>query len=111
MFSRLVFLVLFVILGQALLTSAHQDDEPVAIERSANQVRKVLQTGGNTLQPATAKALNEYFGTTLVARDWGRKLEALKKDFGLANNHHGKIWSDGDYSDTNNNVYGNLTDY
>jgi filamentous hemagglutinin len=56
---------------------------------AARPTTRILQTGGNTIQKGTAKALNEALERDLHARDWGRALEALKKAEGLPNNHHG----------------------
>jgi hypothetical protein len=71
----------------------------------------VLQTGGKTFNKGTATALNKEFNMKLEPREWGRKLENLKKDHLLKNDHHGKILSNGDYSDLDGNVLGNLLDY
>jgi RHS repeat-associated protein len=72
---------------------------------------EVLQTGGNTIQKRTANALNETLGESLKPREWGRALEGMKKELDLANNHHGKILSNGDYMDSAGNYLGNLLDY
>lgn len=55
---------------------------------------RTLQTGGRTIKDSTAQALG--FSNK---RDAGRALEAMKRDVGLPNNHHGKIMSDGSYVD------------
>jgi filamentous hemagglutinin len=78
---------------------------------SAQQKPYVLQTGGNTMESGTAKKLNEHLGKSSEPREWGRALEALKTDLSLPNNHHGKIWSDGAYSDMAGKRDGYLTDY
>jgi hypothetical protein len=70
-----------------------------------------LQTAKNTITKQTAKALNKQFGETLRPREWGRALEALKKDLGLPNNFHGKILSDGSFTDSAGNVLGNISHY
>jgi hypothetical protein len=71
-----------------------------------------LQTGGNKVRSGTAKALNELHELSLHKREWGRALEALKKDLGLGNNHHGKIMDSGDYLDGETDEFlGNLLDY
>jgi RHS repeat-associated protein len=72
---------------------------------------RILQTGGNKIASGTAKALNEVAGRNLSPREWGRALEALKKELGFANNHHGKITSTGDYLDEAGKFIGNLLDY
>ena len=74
---------------------------------------KVIQTGGRTIYPETARKLNEYFGLDLHPRDWGRALERLKKDpdLQLPNNHHGNIEKDGTYTDQKGNPIGNIADY
>lgn len=58
---------------------------------------KVLQTDGNRINPSTARGLNEALGQNLSRREWGRTLEALKKDRFLPNDFHGRILSTGDY--------------
>ena len=58
---------------------------------------KVLQTGGNKINPGTAHGLNEALGQNLSRREWGRALEALKKDRFLPNDFHGRILSTGEY--------------
>lgn len=35
----------------------------------------------------------------------------MKRDLGLGNNFHGKIWSDGTVTDMQNNPVGNLLQY
>jgi len=72
---------------------------------------KVLQTGGRTIEKRTATALNEALGESLPPREWGRRLESLKRDLDLRNDHHGKILSNGDYTDRDGNVLGNLLEY
>ena len=71
----------------------------------------VLQTGGTTVHSGTARGLNEYFGLSLHRREWGRALEALKKEFLLPNKHHGSILSNGDYLDTTGKVNDNHLGY
>jgi hypothetical protein len=44
---------------------------------------RTLQTGGNTIDQSTADALG------MQRREAGRALEAMKRDLGLPNNHHG----------------------
>lgn len=66
-----------------------------------------LQTGGHTIDAATARALG-YDNR----REAGRRLEALKRDLSLPNDHHGTIMSNGDYVDTHTGeTLGNLHDY
>jgi RHS repeat-associated protein len=73
---------------------------------------KILQTGNRTLSQATADILNEVYELDLVRRDWGRALEALKGDLGLANDFHGLIDSIGNLLDANTReVLGNISDY
>ncbi|MEW5959069.1 MAG: RHS repeat-associated core domain-containing protein [Chloroflexota bacterium] len=72
---------------------------------------KVIQTGGHTIRSGTAQALNKYNDLNLHSREWGRALEALKDAFDLPNNHHGKIYEDGTYTDDEGNEIGNLLDY
>ena len=78
---------------------------------AARRVPNVLQTGGNTLRKRTAQQLNEQLGLDLTSRDWGRALEALKRDLGLSNKHHGRILDNGDYIDDDGEIIGNLLDY
>ena len=87
-------------------TSTEEEyDEDSSIDRP-------LQTGGNTIKNNTANALNKAHDLDLSRREWGRALEALKKDTGLGNNHHGKIMESGDYVDADTGEYlGNLLDY
>lgn len=47
----------------------------------------------------------------MTSRDWGRALEALKKDNGLRNDFHGRILDNGNYVDKTGNVIGNIGDY
>jgi filamentous hemagglutinin len=73
---------------------------------------KVIQTGGHTIKPETARKLNEYFGLNLHPREWGRALEALKREWDLPNNHHGEIHEDGTYTENKGKrTFGNLADY
>lgn len=58
---------------------------------------RVLQSGGNTINKRTANELNKHWGSNYHARDIGRGLESLKNYYGLPDNHHGKIMSNGDY--------------
>jgi len=78
---------------------------------SQNRVPYVVQTSGPTLLASTANNLNKELGKNLHQREWGRKLGHLKKKFFLGNDHRGKIWSNGNYSDLDNNVIDNLLNY
>ena len=78
---------------------------------AAGRVPNVLQSGGNTLNKSTANALNESLGESMTNREWGRALEALKKDNGLRNDFHGRILDNGNYVDKSGNVIGNIGDY
>jgi hypothetical protein len=49
----------------------------------------VLQTGGRTISPQTAKQLGDQFGAH--PKQIGRAIESIKKENGLPNDHHGKI--------------------
>jgi hypothetical protein len=71
----------------------------------------VLQSGGNTIKRATAKALNKGTGMDLDRREWGRALEALKVEHGLPPGHHGSITSSGDYLDKAGKVIDSLLGY
>lgn len=66
---------------------------------------KVLQTGGNVLNPKTLKALN------LTKEEGKFAIEKMKKANGLSNNIHGKILSNGDVWDDLGNFIDNLFDY
>jgi len=70
-----------------------------------------IQTGGHTISPSTARILNEYFGTSLTSREWGRLIEALKEANGYDPRYHGNIWSEGDYSTTENALIDNIGSY
>ncbi|UJR38838.1 hypothetical protein I4U23_031503 [Adineta vaga] len=95
--STLLFLVVVVVVTLLLL-------DPIT---SAKE-KHVLQTGGHTMQKGTATALNKEFNKNLHPREWGRKLEKMKENIGLENDHHGKIWSNGDYTDMDGNFLGNF---
>lgn len=56
---------------------------------------RIIQRGGNKISNGTARALNRFFGKNLERREWGRALEALKKDHGLRNDYHGAIKENG----------------
>jgi len=47
----------------------------------------------------------------MTNREWGRALEALKKDNGLRNDFHGRILDNGNYVDKSGNVIGNIGGY
>ncbi|NLE38867.1 MAG: hypothetical protein GX621_12655 [Pirellulaceae bacterium] len=72
---------------------------------------RILQTGGHTVKPGTAKALNESLGRNLHHRDWGRALEGLKDSLGLPKDYHGRIDALGNYLDEAGNILGNLEDF
>ena len=63
------------------------------------------------MQQGTADALNELTGRSLHRRDWGRALEALKREHGLGNGHHGRILDTGVYADLDGNVIDDLESY
>jgi hypothetical protein len=69
----------------------------------------VLQTGGRTLSPRTQKALADRFGAH--PKRIGRALEELKANTFRPPNHHGKIWSNGDYTEMDGTLIGNIGDY
>ncbi|GJM40919.1 MAG: hypothetical protein DHS20C20_12010 [Ardenticatenaceae bacterium] len=79
--------------------------------RSVGAAQRVLQSGGRTIRASTARELNELAGKNLSRREWGRILEALKREHGLPNNHHGSITPSGNYIDEFGNVIDNLLDY
>ena len=72
---------------------------------------RILQAGGHTFDDSTADALNRTFSKNYARREWGRALERLKEAFDLPNDHHGRVYDNGDYTDMNGLVYGNLGDY
>ncbi|NJO12874.1 MAG: hypothetical protein HC872_04755 [Gammaproteobacteria bacterium] len=77
-----------------------------------NNCFRVLQTGGQTLNQATADALNAFAGTNLPRREVGRALEALKDELGLPNRLIGsKILENGDLLDDSGKFLGNIIDY
>ncbi|WP_170948512.1 hemagglutinin repeat-containing protein [Bordetella genomosp. 5] len=69
---------------------------------------KVIQTGGRTINSTAAKILNKEFGKNLHAREWGRALEALKRELLLGNDHHGRLLSNGDYQSQTGEWLGNI---
>jgi RHS repeat-associated protein len=73
---------------------------------SAAKFNKVLQSGGQALTNSTLKALK-------LTKSQGRDaIHALKKDFNLPNDFHGKILSNGDYLDPKSNEFiANFFDY
>jgi hypothetical protein len=83
------------------------DDGRVRIDRGI----AVLQVGGNDFVESTANALNANFNTNYARREWGRALEALKETWDLPNDHHGRIYADGSYTDEDGWIYGNLSEY
>lgn len=72
---------------------------------------EIIQSGGHTVQPSTARILNKNFNKNLHHREWGRALEALKNETGLPSKYHGLIDSLGNYLDKARNLIGNLLDY
>ncbi|MGL4666900.1 MAG: hypothetical protein ACRCWR_03110, partial [Saezia sp.] len=70
---------------------------------------KPIQTGGHTVEQNSANELNRHFNKDLHSREWGDKLEALKEANRLGNDHHGKLWSNGDYTDMNGKLIGNIS--
>lgn len=82
-------------------------DEPPSGEKPTT----LQSADSNTISNRTANGLNEFFDRNLTRREWGRALEALKKDNGLANNFHGKIFSNGDFADAAGNVIANIEWY
>ena len=93
-----------------VLEKSLKEIDDVAPDVAASTAR-VLQRGGHTMRPGTAKALNAATGRDLHAREWGRALERLKKREGLGNDHHGQIDELGNYLDEFGRIIGNLEDY
>jgi hypothetical protein len=92
--------------------AAHGDE----VANSGNIVRKsvgaaeanfdkVLQTGGNTINKATAEALG------LTKEQAKMAIEGLKRDLGLPSDFHGKIMGNGDLRNDVGEILGNLFDY
>lgn len=71
----------------------------------------IILRGGHTFGRQAGKILNDAFGKNLSTRDWGRALEALKRDNNLPPNHHGNIDANGNYLGPNGQTFGNLGDY
>ena len=71
-----------------------------------SESKRALQTGGNTLEKRTLKELG-------LSKEQGKQaIEGLKRDLGVRNNFHGKIWNNGDVTDPKTGeVLGNLFDY
>jgi filamentous hemagglutinin len=70
-----------------------------------------LQSGNShTIQGRTAAALNKVFNKDLSARDWGRALEQLKREYGVPNDVHGQIMDNGDFV-VNGSTIGNIGHY
>jgi hypothetical protein len=78
---------------------------------AAQRAWGTLQTGGNTIRPRTASALNEFFDTNHHKRVWGRALEDLKSFSDLPPNHHAKILENGDYVTRSGEFIGNIMDF
>lgn len=78
---------------------------------SAAATPQAVMTGGRTLTESAARQLNKAFGVNLSKREWGRALEALKKDNKLRNDFHGKLFSDGSYGSDLSDIIGNIADY
>ena len=76
------------------------------------EIYHVIQRGGNKLKSETARLLNEFFGTNLAKREWGRGLEAFKKFQGLGNADHNDIMNNADIviRDTGE-IIGNITEH
>jgi hypothetical protein len=79
--------------------------------KAAEYAAKIIQSGGNKIFDSTSRALNEFAGTDLYPRDWGRALESLKTELKLASDFHGVIFDNGDYADAAGNVLGNILEY
>jgi RHS repeat-associated protein len=74
---------------------------------------QTLQSDGHTLEAGTAKSLNRTFDYNLPPRDWGRALEAMKKDNSLPSDFYNtKILDNGDVLNARTGeTLGNLDDY
>jgi|GEM_PF-5436829 len=72
-----------------------------------------IQTGRHIIEPGTARILNERNGTCYHARDYGRALEEMKREYGQdADYHYHQIYDDGRVFDTNTRTWmENLFDY
>jgi hypothetical protein len=74
---------------------------------------RVVQSGGHTITKYARNEIVKEMGldSSTTARDIGRAIERLKSNKGLPNGHHGKIFANGDYVDTDGKYVGNLIDY
>ena len=74
--------------------------------------RRILQTGGHTINQSTTRALNETFGVVIERRQWGRYIERIKQNLGLRPDFHGAIDSAGNYLDPGTKeVLGSLSEF
>jgi|GEM_PF-6555580 len=78
---------------------------------SAAAAPQAIMTGGRTVTAHAARELNKTFGTNFNRREWGRALEALKKERRLRNDFHGRLFSDGSYGSDLDEIVGNVRDY
>jgi hypothetical protein len=73
-----------------------------------------IQTGGNKVYESTARQIIEFNNLNprkYHYRDIGNALEKLKRDLNIRNDHHGKIFPNGDYMDEHGIIRGNILDY
>jgi len=98
-------------MGEGPLTSTAEEGAASAGDASETTAKPApLQTGGNTITNRIAEGLNKGTGENLPKREWGRALEALKRDNGLRNDVHGQIMTNGDFV-VNGETIGNIADY
>lgn len=93
--------------------SIHEQTPPV-VDIPQILEDRVLQKGGHTISPATARALNKKFGVNLHHHEWGKFLEDMKADIlpdGKRNDDHGTIMESGDCYSKNGQYLGNFGDY
>ena len=70
----------------------------------------VLRPNQHTMNQKAADALNKHFGKNDPMRDWGRKLERLKKYNTLSPNSHDVLHSNGDFS-LDGKLIGNISNF
>ena len=93
-------------INNAINTGKTESQGAKSLGAAGKGFNKVLQSGGQKLNPSTLKALN-------LTKEQGRNaIHALKREFNLPNNFHGKIMGNGDYIHPNTGkVIGNLFNY
>jgi hypothetical protein len=111
--AKLVFATILLVTLGAITSRAAAAciSEPVSFGAFAYDEVLVSGSNGALSDRSAAKALNEANGMNLAARECGRALEALKQEYRLPNNFHGRIASSGDYLDEAGKVIDNILGY